>query len=284
MTENVVSPLQFDMLYARRPGVTRDLPAGKEDLSWVSNTATLVYGDHDAVLIDTFISVEQNQTLIEWVASHRRNVKYIYITHGHGDHFFGIKQLQEAVPNAKAIATPAVVEQSKQQGGKAYLESFWNKLFPGQVPQPQVFPEVIDGDSFEIEGHTFQVVECGFTDTPDSTALWIPDLRLVVAGDVAYNDIHMYMTETTTASRKEWIRALDQLKALNPKYVIAGHKKPGRDDDPRILDESKQYLADFNRLDSETDTVTDLYNTMLNLYPDRANPGSLWGGAKAAKA
>lgn len=281
---NAASPLQFDVLLNRRPGLTRDLPAGKEDLQWVVNTATLIYDDTDAVLVDTYTTVEQNQLLVDWVRSHNRNLKYIYITHGHGDHFFGIKQLKEAFPEATAIASAAAVEEAAYQGSRAFVDSFWGKLFPGQIPEPQVFPEALDGDEFTMNGHAFQVIETGFTDTSGTTALWVPELRLVVAGDVAYNGIHQYMAETTTSSREEWMRATDELAALDPRYVIAGHKIPDNPDDPKILAETKQYLTDFNRLDAATNTVNELYDAMLEIYPDRANPGSLWGGAKKAKS
>ena len=92
-----------------------------------------------------------------------------------------------------------------------------------------------------------------------------------------------WAAETTTESRREWIAALDRLEALNPRAVIAGHKIPENRDEPRIIAETRQYLRDFNRLDEATATVRELYDAMLELYPDRANPGSLWGGAKAAK-
>jgi glyoxylase-like metal-dependent hydrolase (beta-lactamase superfamily II) len=276
--------LQFDTLCARRPGLTRDLPPGTEDLQWVANTATLIFGERDAVLVDTFLTVEQNRRLVDWVEAHDRNLTYIYVTHGHGDHCFGIKQLTKAFPEVKAISAAAAVAKAKFEGAPPYIDSFWTARFPGQIPQPQVFPEVLDGGTFTVEGHPLQVIDTGFTDTQGSTALWVPDLRLVVAGDVAYNGIHQYMAETTTASRREWIRATEKLAALDPAFVVAGHKNPDLPDDPKILAETKQYLADFNRLDAETATPPELYETMLALYPDRANPGSLWGGAKKAKS
>jgi hypothetical protein len=70
---------------------------------------------------------------------------------------------------------------------------------------------------------------------------------------------------------------------LKPRFVVAGHKKPENDDDPRSIAETRQYLLDFNRLDQATISPRELYEAMLALHPDRANPGSLWSGANAAK-
>jgi hypothetical protein len=47
----------YDVLVLKRRGVTRDLPSGTESLQWVTNTATLIYGEHDAVVVDTFAIV-----------------------------------------------------------------------------------------------------------------------------------------------------------------------------------------------------------------------------------
>jgi hypothetical protein len=55
------------------------------------------------------------------------------------------------------------------------------------------------------------------------------------------------------------------------------------DDDPRCIAETRQYLLDFNRLVSETTGALELYQAMLELYPNLVNPGSLWGSAATAK-
>ena len=65
--------------------------------------------------------------------------------------------------------------------------------------------------------------------------------------------------------------------------MIAGHKKPEKDDSPRIIEETRQYIRDFDRVAKTSMTTRDLYDKMLDLYPDRANPGSLWGSARAVK-
>src|ERR1700735_827910 len=94
---------------AVRQGVTRDLPHGPEDLQWVANSVTLVYGERDAVLVDTFTSIDQNAELVKWVQSFERNLTHVYITHGHGDHFFGLGQLLVAFPGALALGTEETV-------------------------------------------------------------------------------------------------------------------------------------------------------------------------------
>lgn len=121
------------------------------------------------------------------------------------------------------------------------------------------------------------------TDTAYSTCLHVPSIGLITAGDAVYNGIHPYLGETDTESRLEWIAALDKLESLSPNAVVAGHKIPENADNPCIVAETRQYLRDFNRLNAATTTVRELYDAMLDLYPNRANPGSLWGAANTAK-
>ena len=275
--------LRWDVFTSKRPGLSRDLPPGKEALMWVSNSSTLIHGERDAVLVDTFLTIDQSQTLLNWVIASGKNLTAIYLTHGHGDHIFGTGALLEHFPNAKAVATPEVVEAMRQQLSPTLLEGFWRKLFPGQIPEHLPIADPLQSNELELEGHKLVVVNTGKTDTAQSTCLHLPSVGLLVGGDVVYNGIHPYLAETNMESRREWIAALDKLEALNPRTVIAGHKVPENQDDPRIIAETRQYLRDFNRLDATTTTARELYDAMLELYPDRANPGSLWGGAKIAK-
>jgi glyoxylase-like metal-dependent hydrolase (beta-lactamase superfamily II) len=103
-------------------------------------------------------------------------------------------------------------------------------------------------------------------------------IDLVVAGDVAYNGVHPYMAEGNPQSWAKWIAALEKLELLKPRAVIAGHKRPENDDDPRIIEETRTYFRDFLRLNEETTTVREFFDRMMKLHGDRANPGSLWGG------
>jgi hypothetical protein len=63
MTEmdTATGALTWDVLTIKRPGLSRDVPPGKEELMWVANSATLISGERDAMLVDTFLTIEQSQ-------------------------------------------------------------------------------------------------------------------------------------------------------------------------------------------------------------------------------
>ena len=49
--------------------------------------------ERDAVLVDTFLSEQHAKELLDWVIESGKNLTTIYVTHAHGDHFFGLKHL-----------------------------------------------------------------------------------------------------------------------------------------------------------------------------------------------
>jgi len=68
-------------------------------------------------------------------------------------------------------------------------------------------------------------------------------------------------------SQKNWIAALDRLAALNPAIVVAGHKKPGAPDSLSMIQDTKRYLQDFDRVQKTTTSDQDLFDQMTELYP-----------------
>jgi glyoxylase-like metal-dependent hydrolase (beta-lactamase superfamily II) len=276
--------LAYRVFTVTRPGLNRDVPPGKESLQWVANSSTLIYGEHEAVLVDTFLTVDQSNGLADAIAASGKTLKAIYVTHAHGDHFFGLGILQHRFPNAKALATPAVVERMKLQVTPEKLDGRWRKLFPNQISDVISVADPLQGNEIDLEGNKLVVVKVGHTDTDDSTCLHVPSIGLVAAGDAVYNGIHPFLNESNRQNRLEWIAALDRIDALKPSAVVAGHKIPSNDDSPHHVEETRQYLRDFIRLNDATKTARELYDQMLALYPDRANPGSLWSSAAAAKA
>jgi glyoxylase-like metal-dependent hydrolase (beta-lactamase superfamily II) len=266
------------------PIVTPDRPPGVQETYFQAMAATLIYGVRDAVLVDAFMTVKQANALADWVASKNKNLTTIYITHGHGDHWFGVGTLLERFPSARVVATPNTVKVMRQNASPEALNGAWKPGFPGQIPDKLVIAEELRGNVIDLEGHELVAVELGHTDTDHTTCLHIPTIGLVVAGDAAYNDVHLYLAESNAQKRQEWIAALDKIESLNPRAVIASHKRPDRDDNPRIIEETRQYIRDFDRLAEASRTAQELYDKMLELYPKRVNPGwALWSSARAVK-
>ena len=280
------SHLKWDVFMT--PGisiVTGDMPLGVKEVYFQAMASTLIHGMRDAVLVDAFTTVKQANALADWVAASGKNLTTIYITHGHGDHWFGVGTLLERFPNARAVATPDAVKVMRQQASPEILEKVWKATFPGQIPDKLVIAEELKGNVIDLEGQDLAVVELGHTDTDFTTCLNVPSIGLVVAGDAAFNDVHLYLAESNAKSRREWISALDKIESLNPRAVIASHKRPGNDDNPQIIEETRQYIRDFDRLAEMTTTAQELYDKMLELYPNRVNSTwALWSSARAVKS
>jgi glyoxylase-like metal-dependent hydrolase (beta-lactamase superfamily II) len=266
------------------PIATNDLPPGVREAYFQAIASTIIYGKQDAVLVDAYMTVKQTDALADWVAASGKNLTTIYITHGHGDHWFGIGALLERFPNAKAVATSNVVSIMRQHASPEILEKVWKASFPGQIPNRIVMAEELKGNVIDLEGHDLVAVELGHTDTEHTTCLNVPSIGLVVAGDAAYNDVHLYLAESNSNTRREWIFALDKIESLNPRAVVASHKRPENEDNPRIIEETRQYIRDFDRLVEMTRTPQELYDKMLEIYPNRVNPGwALWSSVRAVK-
>ena len=279
-----MSKLEWKLLTKKRGSSTsQGIPPGKEDLLWVTGSVTLIYGQRDAVLVDTFLSDQHSKELLDWVVESGKNLTIVYVTHAHGDHFFGLKHLLDKFPNARAIATATIVAAIQNQIKPEFLKSVWEPRFPGQLPSQLLAPEVLDGDTFYLEGEALKVIELGHTDTSHSTALHLPSIGLVVSGDCVYNNTHLYLAECDERARSEWLRALDKIESLHPQAVVAGHGVLEPDSSPRHIEETRRYLRDFIASLASSSTATELYETMLSLYPNRVNPGSLWAAAKASK-
>jgi glyoxylase-like metal-dependent hydrolase (beta-lactamase superfamily II) len=231
--------------------------------------STLIFGEHDAVLVDALTTVAEAEALADWVALHHRNLRTIYITHGHADHFYGLSVLLGRFPNARAIATPKSVEEMRKFLVPP-LDQIMHRCWPGQLATKLVTAEPYENDTFTLEGHEFRIIEQGHTDGLHTTSLHVPSIDLVVAGDVVYNQCHMYVGDTTPESRKNWVAALDRLAALKPAIVVAGHKKPGAPDSPSAIQETKRYLLDFDRLKQTATSDEELFNKMTELYPNWA--------------
>ncbi|OQV11001.1 hypothetical protein CLAIMM_14910 [Cladophialophora immunda] len=261
------------------PSIPWTAPNGKPGGPWSPIACTVVHTPKHAVLVDTPITVAQTEGLIRWLEQTLHPgaaLEYIYITHGHGDHWFGLNMLLRRFPGARAVATPGTIAHMQGQMAPAAFQAMWASRFPGQIdtafrlaeplPESGTFYLPFDDDDDDDhrrkeggekggdgkeEGYKFQAVEVGHTDTHSSTVLFVPHLRLVAAGDVVYGDVHQMLGEASThALRMEWVRAVETVAALRPapEVVVPGHVKPDELCGAWHLERTRRYILDFDAL------------------------------------
>ena len=194
--------------------------------------STLIYGEHDAVLVDPPFTHDQIQRVGDWIENSGKNLTHIYATHGHGDHWFGTDLLLQRFPGAVAYATDGTIAMMHEQATDGPRPDVGRRLPRPDPAEPRCLPTIPD-DGFELEGQRLQAIEVGHTDTDDTTVLHVPSIGLVVAGDVVYNGVHQYLLESAHGGIKAWLQALDTVAALDPRAVVAGHKNKDLPDDPR---------------------------------------------------
>jgi glyoxylase-like metal-dependent hydrolase (beta-lactamase superfamily II) len=257
------------------------LPDGSTRM-WSPITSTLVMGRSDAVLVDPPMTTAQAAEVGDWVAASGRNLRQIYVTHGHADHWFGAIPLLQRFPGVTVTATKGTTKLMAAQNQPDFRAEFWDRIFPGQIPAGDVEVSVVDESGFELEGFALFPIEAGHTDTDATTMLHVPQIGLLAAGDVVYNGVHLYLTESGGISGVDaWLAALDVAEALHPATVIAGHKQAHAQDDPSQIEATRRYLTDARRLLAASESAEAFYRDMLALHPTRLNPGALWGGAQA---
>jgi glyoxylase-like metal-dependent hydrolase (beta-lactamase superfamily II) len=261
--------------------VSDDFPPGEDREMWSPTSSTLIHGERDAVLVDALMTKDESRALADWVVAVGKNVTAIFVTHVHGDHFFGAPAVLERFPDARVVAAPGVAARMDAQYSPRRFGGFWDLRFPGQISGQHVTAEPLTDGLIELEGEQLHAIELGHTDTDGTSALHVPSTGLVVAGDAVYGEVHLYLVEAKGSGTREWLDALDAIERLGPGAVVAGHNRDGDADSPEYIGRTRRYIEDFTAAAEKASSFTDLYEAMIALYPDRVNRAVPWHSAKA---
>ncbi len=263
-------------------GDYKPLPGGpgwddRTTATWPATTSTLISGGSEALLVDALLTKSEGERLAAWVRSSGRRLRAIFVTHGHADHFFGAGPVQEALPDVALLACDQqVVDQALAQTSPKAMAS-WNSRFPGQLPQSPPVP-TLAAHEFDLGGHTLHFHPVGGADGVLATIVHVPELQTICSGDIVYNNIHMWLFNSTPESRKTWMASLDAVAAFKPSTIITGHKDPDAPDNnaSRVLDQSRRYIEDFEQAVARCDAPRELVEVMLAKYPTYGNRYTLF--------
>lgn len=179
-------------------------------VSMVANV-TLITGEKDAVLVDVPFARSDAMRVAAEVLDSGKTLKAIIITHDHPDHFFGLDVLQDAFPEAKIIANPVAAKDMARSIPIKFKR--WSGQLGTNAPRRPVQPVAMTGDSFDLEGHKLQVMGPMQGDHVHSTVVWDEETRTLIAGDILYNGVYVWLGEHGPAQYDAWLKVLDQLVA-----------------------------------------------------------------------
>jgi len=187
---------------------------------------------------------------------------------------------REAYPRVRIIANSAVTDRIN----KVYQEKIdkWKKILGSGATSQVVAIEQFDGNFIEFEGAKIEVLKNMQGDTDENTMLWIPGQRILIAGDVLFNDMHVYTAETDSKARGKWLNSLRKIRDLRPLAVIPGHSKVGAPlDASTAADFTKNYLVAFEEELKKAKDPDGLINTMKERFPSADLLLAVERGAKA---
>jgi len=242
-------------------------------------SSEIITGEKEAVLIDAQFQRNDAQKLVEMIKATGKKLTTVYISQSDPDFYFGLDVIHAAFPEAKIIATQATVDQiNATKDGKI---AFWGPQLKDNAPKSVVVPAPLKGESFELEGHKFEIQGVD----AERTFVWIPSLKAVVGGVLVNGDnMHVWTADTETpTSRRQWIEALDEIAGLKPQVVIPGHFLPGASQTLKAVNFTRNYLLTLEKeLPKAKDSAT-LVAAMKKHYPQLKDDSSLQLSAKVLK-
>src|ERR1700676_2786884 len=249
-----------------------------DDQFWTNSV--IIEGTHEVMLVDAQLTKTSAESVLQEIKETKKPLSIIYITHEHADHFLGLEVFREAFPRVRIIANSSLVDRIN----KVYQEKIdkWEKILGPGVTSHVVAISKFDASFIKFESSKIEVLKNIQGDTDENSMLWIPGQRILITGDVSFNNMHVYTAETDSKARGKWLNSLNKIRALKPSVVIPGHSKVGAPlDASTAVDFTERYLLVFEEELRNAKHPDSLINAMKERFPSADLLLALERGAKA---
>ena len=263
---------------AGRQSLSIKVVTSLDDQFWVNSV--IIEGTHEVMLVDAQLTKTNAERVLLEINKTKKPLSIIYITHEHADHFLGLQVFKEAYPKARVIANSSVVDRIN----KVYQQKIdkWKQILGSGATSRVVAIEKVDGNFIAFDGSKIEVLKHIQGDTDENTMLWIPEQRILIAGDVVVNNMHLYTAETDSKAREKWSNTLTEIWELKASIVVPGHSKVGASlDASTAVDFTENYLLVFEEELKKAKDPDSLINAMKERFPSADFLLALERGAKA---
>lgn len=223
------------------PPVVQEVSKGiyaylQPDWSWFLNNTGFIVGEHGVTVVDACATERRTRAFIEHIRRLTdRPLRTLVNTHHHGDHTFG-----------NFAFTPAAIvghERCREEVERVQLTTTglvsgvdWGAL---QVAPPFITFE--DRVNVYVDGLKLELIFVGPAHTIDDIVIWMPERRVLFAGDLLFNKCTPFVVEGSVAN---YFSALETARRLDPEIIVPGH---GEVCGPEVIDEVERYLRFVQR-------------------------------------
>lgn len=194
--------------------------------NFISNAA-FVITDDGVVVIDALGSPPLAQRLLAEIGKRTAQpVKWVFVTHYHAEHIYGLQVFRYL--GATIVAHALARDHLESDTARLRLLASREALFPGVDGHTRLVPA--DRWVGVPDGHADTLIRVGNTDfllrpvgpshTPEDLIVFVPSLGLLFSGDLLFRGRIPFVGQADSGG---WISALDRLLALDARLVVPGH-------------------------------------------------------------
>lgn len=237
-------------------------------------TSTIIEGAEEVALIDAQFQINDAKILADKIKAKNKKLAFVYISNSDPDYYFGLEAIKEVFPDVKILTNKKIHDEIiKSMDDKL---AYWAPILKDNAPRKLILPEITEQNSLVIDGETIEIKEEGY--------LWVPSSRTVLGGGLIDYNTHIWLADNQTEeSRNKWINALNNIIALNPVNVIAGHFLSDYKTGTESLFFTKKYIEDFNSANQKSNNSEELIKIMKEKYTNLPNENNLEFSAKVIK-
>ncbi len=222
------------------------------------------------IVVDVLLLKPYAQQLRQYVDGLKKPIEKVLITHTHPDHWFGLEYFQDC----QIYALQETIDEISQVADQ-YIE-YNHSVFGDKSTSTKVIPQnVLTVGSEVVAGLELTYTKVTQAEANVMLMIEIPTLKVLVAQDLAYNEVYLYVGEKSPEGElcfDGWISTLENLQKNGYERVLVGH---GFNSDSSILEEMIEYL-NFAQLHFDPELDPEAYkDIMVNKYPHYKVPRML---------
>lgn len=243
---------------------------------WAARTGPLfphsaiIEGPTSLGIVDVQQSKAEAHRLVADALERGKEVKWVYITHPHLDHFAGADIVHDAFPKATFYGPSTAMNSEMERQVKTRRLALGQGTPGGEYNLPEKAPRYIKSapaEGLTLDGERVMVFR-GKGDHPDSSIVWVPSAKTIIAGDVIFNRTHAFFGDHDDLAG--WIDLVQRAVDQHPRTVIAGHSKT-LNPDGEIASQQLAWLKDLAAAMKESSDPSQVKKVMVEKYPGYDN-------------